>query len=69
MKKYKSHFPRPGIELGPLDSKSCTLPPRHYKSRLAPQGSTSVLYTYTRWRIYDNLLCNSYGYLQYSKGL
>ena len=26
-------MPRPGIELGPLDSKSCTLP-RRYKSRL-----------------------------------
>ena len=41
-------FPRPGIEPGPLDSKSYTLP-RRYKSRLVPQGSTSVSYTYTRW--------------------
>ena len=36
-------FPRPGIEPGPLDSKSYTLP-RRYKSRLVPQGSTSVSY-------------------------
>ena len=41
-------FPRPGIEPGPLDSKSYTLP-RRYKSRLVPQDSTSVSYTYTRW--------------------
>ena len=42
-------FPRPGIEPGPLDSKSYTLP-RRYKSRLVPQGSTSVSYTYTWWQ-------------------
>ena len=41
-------FPQPGIKPGPLDSKSYTLP-RRYKSRLVLQGSTSVLYTYTRW--------------------
>ena len=41
-------FPQLGIEPGPLDSKSYTLP-RRYKSRLVPQGSTSVSYTYTRW--------------------
>ena len=39
-------FPRSGIEPGPLDSKSYTLS-RRYKSRLVPQGSTSVSYTYT----------------------
>ena len=39
-------MPRPRIEPGPLDSKFYTLP-RRYKSRLVPQGSTSVLYTYT----------------------
>ena len=49
-------MPQPGIESlfeqplntkppGPLDSKSYTLP-RRYKSRLVPQGSTSVSYTY-----------------------
>ena len=32
-----------------LDSKSYTLPCR-YKSRLVPQGSTSVSYTFTRWQ-------------------
>ena len=40
-------FPQPGIEPGPLDLKSYTLP-RRYKSRLVPQGNTSVLYTYTQ---------------------
>ena len=45
-------FPRPGIEPGPLDSKSYTLP-RRYKSRLVPQGSTSVSYIYIRWHRYD----------------
>ena len=40
-------FPRPRIEPGPLDSKSYTLS-RRYKSRLVPQGSTGVLYTYTQ---------------------
>ena len=36
---------------GPLDSKSYALPHR-CKSRLVPQGSTSVSYTYTRWHYY-----------------
>ena len=43
MKKWNNIFPRPGIEPGPLDSKSYTLPRRH-KSRLVPQGNTNDLY-------------------------
>ena len=44
-RKNPNHiFPRPGIEPGPPDSKSSTLP-RRYKSRLLPQGSRSVSYT------------------------
>ena len=41
----KSHMPEVGIEPGPQDLKANTLP-RHCKSRLLPQGSRSVLYTY-----------------------
>ena len=49
------------------DRGSNTVPPRRYKSQLVPQGSKGVLYTYTRWHIYSNSLCNGsiYGYLQY----
>ena len=38
-------MPRPGIELRPPAWQANTLP-RRYKSRLVPQGSTSVSYTY-----------------------
>ena len=41
-------MPQPGIEPGPSAWQADTLP-RHYKSRLLSQGSTSVSYTYTRW--------------------
>ena len=40
----KSPCPGPGSNRGPFDLQSITLP-RRYKSRLVPQGSTSVLYT------------------------
>ena len=46
-------FPRPGIEPGPSAWQANTLP-RRYKSRLVPQGSTSVSYTYTRWHVVSN---------------
>ena len=46
-------FPRPGIEPGRSTWQTNTLPSR-YKSRLVPQGSTSVIYIYTRWQIYSN---------------
>ena len=52
LQHWNNIFPGPGFEPGPLDSKSYTLP-RRYKSRLVPQGSTSVLYTYTRWQMND----------------
>ena len=39
--------PEVGIEPGPQDLKANTLP-RRCKSRLLPQGSRSVLYTYLR---------------------
>ena len=42
----KSQPPKVGIEPGPQDLKANTLP-RRCKSRLLPQGSRSVLYTYT----------------------
>ena len=38
-------MPRPGIEPGPSAWQANTLP-RRFKSRLVPQGSTSVSYTY-----------------------
>ena len=38
--------PEVGFEPGPQDLKANTLP-RRCKSRLLPQGSSSVLYTYT----------------------
>ena len=41
----KSNPPEVGIEPGPQDLKANTLP-RRCKSRLLPQGSRSVLYTY-----------------------
>ena len=41
----KSQPPEVGIEPGPQDLKANTLP-RRCKSRLLPQGSRSVLYTY-----------------------
>ena len=40
-------MPRPGLEPGPVNAKSCTLP-RSCKSQFLPQGRTSVLYNYTR---------------------
>ena len=43
----KSQPPEVGIEPGPQDLKANTLP-RRCKSRLLPQGSRSVLYTYLR---------------------
>ena len=41
----KSPCPSRGSNRGPFDLQSSTLP-RRYKSRLVPQGSTSILYTY-----------------------
>ena len=41
----KSQLPEVGIERGPQDLKANTLP-RRCKSRLLPQGTRSVLYTY-----------------------
>ena len=41
----KFQLPEVGIEPGPQDLKANTLP-RRCKSRLLPQGSRSVLYTY-----------------------
>ena len=64
----KSQLPEVGIEPGPQDLKANTLP-RRCKSRLLPQGSRSVLYTYTyyifpcfkliRPRIYSEPRCSS----------
>ena len=42
----KSQLPKVGIEPGLQDLKENTLP-RRCKSQLLPQGSRSVLYTYT----------------------
>ena len=42
----KIQCPGRGSNRGPFDLQSSTLP-RRYKSWLVPQGSTSVLYTYT----------------------
>ena len=46
--KYLQTWPGRGSNPRPSALKSNTLPRRH-KSRLVPQGSTSVLYTYTLW--------------------
>ena len=64
----KSKPPEVGVEPGPQDLKANTLP-RRCKSRLLPQGSRSVLYTYPyylfpcfkliRPRIYSEPRCNS----------
>ena len=42
----KSQLPEVGIEPGPQDLKE-NAQPRRCKSRLLPQGSRSVLFTYT----------------------
>ena len=46
--KMEIHFSPTGDRTRSAGLKSYTLP-RCYKSRLLPQGSTSVLYTYTQW--------------------
>ena len=43
---YDNYLPQPGIEPRSLDQQANTLP-RRCKSRLLPQGSRSVSYTYT----------------------
>ena len=51
VKKFWSPMHGQGSNLGRLCDRPNTLP-RHYKSWLIPQGSTSVLCTYTRWHKY-----------------
>ena len=46
--KYLQTWPVRESNLRPSAQKSYTLP-RRYKSRMVPQGSTGVLYTYTLW--------------------
>ena len=51
-------MPRPGIEPSPPAWQANTLP-RRYKSRLVPQGSTSVSYTYHYYILPDPFLDSS----------
>ena len=51
----KSHLPEVGIEPGAQDLKANTLP-RRCKSRLLPQGSRSVLYTYIPTTYFPSLI-------------
>ena len=49
------YLSQPGIEPRTLDLQANTLP-RRCKSRLLPQGSRSVLYTYTYYTVSNNFV-------------